>query len=100
MYQFFEAEGCTLNDVLLKGTQFRSKCHYGPLQYQEGMLSLRHCLRDFTSGLVVKNLPCSAEDGGSILGWEIKVPDAELLSPVCTTTRESEHCDKDPECCS
>ena len=73
MYQFFEAEGCTLNDVLLKGTQFRSKCHYGPLQYQEGMLSLRHCLRDFTSGLVVKNLPCSAEDGGSILGWEIKV---------------------------
>ena len=90
LYQFFEAEGCTLNDVLLKDTQFRSMCHYGPWQYQEVMLSLRHCLRDFTSGPVVENLPCNAGDGGSILGWEINVSEAaELLSPMCTTSRES-----------
>ena len=61
-------------------------CHYGPLQYQEVMLSLRHCLRDFTSGPVVENMPCNARDGGSVLGWEIKVSEAaELLSPMCTS---------------
>ena len=34
----------------------------------------------------VKNLPCSAEDSGSIPGWENKIPHAtgQLLNPGTT----------------
>ena len=76
--------------------------------------------RDFPGGLVVKNLPSSAGDVGSIRGWGIKIPHAagELLSlcalesachnlracvpqllSFCTTTRENLHAaTKDPAC--
>ena len=35
---------------------------------------------DFPGAPVVKNLPCNAGDGGSILGWGTKIPHAaEML---------------------
>ena len=38
-------------------------------------------MRDFPGGPVVKNLPCKAEDMGSIPGWGTKIPQvAEQLS--------------------
>ena len=58
-------------------------------------------LRDFPGGPVVKNLPCSAGDTGSIPGQGTKIPHAalqhgwvlQLLSPH-TTTRVTAHHNK------
>ena len=55
---------------------------------------------DFPGGPVVKNLPCNAEDVGSVSGWRTKIPHAsEELSPH-TATRESVGQNEDPECCN
>ena len=49
---------------------------------------------------MVKNLPCNAEDVGSVSGWRTKIPHAsEELSPH-TATRESVGQNEDPECCN
>lgn len=61
--------------------------------------------RDFPGGPLVKNLPCSAGDVGSIPSWGIKILQAvRLLSPQlwnpCTTTREPSLQLKDPWCCN
>ena len=41
---------------------------------------------DFSSGPVVRNLPCIAGDTGLIPGWGTKIPHvAEQLSPSATT---------------
>ena len=54
--------------------------------------------RDFPGGPVVKNLPCSAGDVGSIHSWGTKIAHAtDLVSPRATT-RESRNCNKDPVC--
>ena len=43
--------------------------------------------RDFPGGCVVKNLPCNAEDVGSIPGWGTKIPhNTEQLSLNSATT--------------
>ena len=46
---------------------------------------------DFPGGLVVKNLPSSAGDTGSILGRGTKILHAAGLLSLCTTTKESVH---------
>ena len=50
---------------------------------------------DFLGGPVVKNLPCNAEDTGSIPGWGTKIPHAVehvlLLSPWVTMTEPSNY---------
>ena len=38
--------------------------------------------RDFPDGPVVKNLPCSAGDMGSILGQGTKIPHASAAKPL------------------
>ena len=44
---------------------------------------------DFAGGPVVKNLPCSAGDVGSIPGWGTKMPHAAEKLSLRATTRES-----------
>ena len=47
---------------------------------------------DFPGGPVVKNLPSSAGEAGSIPGWETKIPHAAgQLSPRTTTTDPACH---------
>ena len=63
-------------------------------------ISVRVKSRDFPGGPVVKDLPCSAGDVGSIHSWGTKIARAtELVSP-CATARASRNCSKDPACCS
>ena len=58
--------------------------------------SRKYIQRDFPGGPVVKNLPCNAEDLGSIPGWGTKIPRAmELLNP-CTATIDPMRCNKIP----
>ena len=47
--------------------------------------------RDFPSGPMVKNLPCSAGDIGSIPGKWTKVPHSIEQLSLCSTNRESVH---------
>lgn len=62
------------------------------------MLQLKMMARDFHSGPVVKSLPRSAGDVGSIHSWGTKIAHAtDLVSPRATT-RESRNCNKDPVC--
>jgi len=57
---------------------------------------IKYIWRDFPGGPVVKNLPCDAEDLGSIPGWGTKTPHAmEQLNPG-TTTIDPTHRNKIP----
>ena len=50
-------------------------------------IEIKNNYKDFPDGPVVKNLPCKAEDTGSIPGWGTKIPHAAgQLSPRATTT--------------
>ena len=63
-------------------------------------ISIRVKSRDFRGGPVVKNLPCSAGDVGSIHSWGTKIVHAmDLVSPHATT-RKSRNCNKDTACCN
>ena len=49
--------------------------------------------RDFSGGLVVKNLSSNAGDMDSILGGRTKIPHAEgQLNPCAVTTEPSQAC--------
>ena len=53
-------------------------------------------MKDFPSGIVVKNLPSNAGDVGSIPGWGTKIPLATMIE-VHTPPREKPTCsNKDP----
>ena len=47
---------------------------------------------DFPGGPVVKNLPCSAGDIGSIPAWETRIPHAVEQLSLHTATREFSCC--------
>ena len=56
--------------------------------------------RDFPGGPVVKNLPCSVGDMGSIPGQESKILRAAEQLILCATTKDPVGCNEDTMQCN
>ena len=54
----------------------------------------KQCQGDFLGGPVVKNLPCNAEDVGSIPGWGTSIPHAVEQLSLHAATREFDCCNE------
>ena len=55
-------------------------------------LSIKSVYWDLPGGLVVKSLPFSAEDAGSIPGWRAKIPHAS--QPKKQNIKQMQQCNK------
>ena len=57
--------------------------------HEHSALATKDSCGDFPGGLVVENLPCNAEDMGSIPGLGTKIPHAVEQLSACTATTET-----------